>query len=215
MIMTLEVETRDSTESSETLRSRGITPAVFYGPKEAATPIAINARKLASVWKEAGETTIIKLSGAGHDLDTLIKDIQIHPVTGQILHVDFYALEKGKKIEIAVPLHFVGEAGAEKVGGVISKALHEVEIEVSAAELPHALEVDLSMLANIGDHISVKDIKLPPSATLKTDPNEIVASATHAAKEEEPAPAAEAAAEGEAGAEATAPAEGEATAEQH
>lgn len=191
MIMTLNVEQRDSKESAELIRKRGFAPAVFYGPKEDATPIVINARKLASIWKEAGETTIIKLEGAGHNLDTLIKDIQIHPVTGEILHADFYALEKGKKVEIAVPLHFVGEAPAEKLGGVISKAMHELEIEVAPAELPHALDVDLSLLTDLNSHITVGQIKLPPSATLKIDKEEIVASVTSHVEEAEPTPAAE------------------------
>ncbi len=186
MIMTLNVEKRDSNESAADIRSRGFAPAVFYGPKEEATSVVINARKLASVWKEAGETTIIKLEGAGEGIDTLIKDVQIHPVTGEILHADFYALEKGKKIEISVPLHFIGEAPAEKLGHVISKALHEVEIEVSAAELPHALDVDLSVLADIGAHITAGDIKLPPSASLKTPADEIVASVTSHTDEPEP-----------------------------
>jgi large subunit ribosomal protein L25 len=188
MMLTLEVTARDSKESTETLRGRGAVPAVFYGPKEKATAIAIDGKKLAHVWKQAGETTIIKLTGAGNDIDTLIRDVQVHPVSGQLLHADFYALEKGKKIEINVPLHFEGEAPAEKQGHIISKALHEIEIEVAPAELPHALAVDLSVLANIGDHIKVSDIKLPPSATLKTDAEEIVASVTAFVEEKEEAP---------------------------
>jgi large subunit ribosomal protein L25 len=189
MMLTLEVKARDSKESPEMLRARGAVPAVFYGPKEEATAIAIDGKKLAHIWKEAGETTIIKLQGAGDDKDTLIRDIQVHPVSGQLLHADFYVLEKGKKIEISVPLHFEGEAPAEKQGHIISKALHEVEIEVAPAELPHALSVDLSVLANIGDHITAKDIKLPPSAELKTDADEIVASVTAFVEEKEEAPA--------------------------
>lgn len=202
MNMVLEVSKRDSKESAEELRKRGLAPAVFYGPKESATPIAVNARTLASVWKNAGETTIIRLEGDGGGIDTLIKDVQFHPVTGQILHADFYALEKGKKVELAVPLHFVGEAPAEKLGHVISKALHEIEIEVAPSELPHALDVDLSVLENVGDHITAAQVKLPPSASLKISPEEIVASVTEV-KEEAPAAPPAAPEEG-------APAEGEA-----
>jgi len=73
-------------------------PAVFYGPKEASTAISVDARKLAHVWREAGETTIVTLKGLGEDKDTLIHDAQFHPVNGQLLHADFYVLEKGKKI---------------------------------------------------------------------------------------------------------------------
>lgn len=211
MIVKLEVSPRDSKESTETLRQRGAVPAVFYGPKEESTAISIDARRLASVWKDAGETTIITLSGAGEDKDTLIRDVQFHPVTSALLHADFYVLEKGKKITINIPLEFEGQAPAEKAGHVISKALHEIEIEVSSAELPHNLPVDLTVLVGVGDHITAAQIKLPPSATLITNPEEIVASVTEHIEEKEPAPAESAAAEGAAPAEGEAPAaEGEA-----
>jgi large subunit ribosomal protein L25 len=215
MMLTLEVTARDSHESPESLRARGAVPAVFYGPKEAATPIAIDQKKLAAVWKEAGETTIIKLTGAGGDKETLVKDVQFHPLSGQLLHADFYVLEKGKKVEITVPLHFEGDAPAEKQGHIISKALHEIEIEVAPAELPHSLTVDLSVLKDVGDHISAKDIVLPPSATLKTDADDIVASVTAFVEEKEEAPSPVVPAEiiGEKKEGGEAPAEGEAKSE--
>ncbi|KKW24370.1 MAG: 50S ribosomal protein L25 [Candidatus Kaiserbacteria bacterium GW2011_GWB1_52_6] len=174
----LEVRSRDAKESTATLRERGVVPAIFYGPKEAATPIAIEARLLERVWKEAGETTIVKLGGIGEPKDTLIHDVQFHPVTGKVLHADFYVLEKGKKVKIDVPLEWEGIAPAEKAGHVVVKALHEIEIEVAPAELPHHLMVDLAALANVGDRILVGDIELPASATLITPADEIVASVT-------------------------------------
>jgi large subunit ribosomal protein L25 len=173
------------------LRKSGVVPAVFYGPKEEATAVAIDARKLQHVWKEAGETTIVTLKGLGEDKDTLIHDVQFHPVTGSLLHADFYVLEKGKKIRIKVPIEFTGQAPAEKAGHVIVKALHEVEIEVAPAELPHHLEVDLGALKELADHITAAQIKLPPSAELITHGEEIVASATAFVEEKEeitPAP---------------------------
>jgi large subunit ribosomal protein L25 len=177
-MLALEVQARDEKDSSETLLAKGLIPAVLYGPKEPSASISIDARHLESVWREAGETTVITLKGVGGDKDTLIHDVQLHPVTSKILHADFYVLEKGKKIEISVPLEFVGEAPAEKLGHIIVKALHEIEIEVVPAELPHNLEVDLSTLAAVGDHITAEMIKLPPSATLVTHAEEIVASVT-------------------------------------
>ena len=195
-MLALEVKTRDEKVSSDALRAEGLIPAVLYGPKEAPTSISIDGRQLESVWREAGETTVITLKGVGGDKDTLIHDVQLHPLTSKILHADFYVLEKGKKIEISVPLEFIGEAPAEKLGHIIVKALHEVEIEVAPAELPHNLEVDLSTLNNVGDHITADMIKLPASATLITHAEEIVASVTafHEEKVEEavvPAPATE------------------------
>lgn len=189
-MLTLEVKARGE-ESPENLREKGDVPAVFYGPKEESTPIAINALKLEHVWKEAGETTIITLKGVGEDKDTLIHDAQLHPLTGKLLHADFYVLEKGKKVTIKVPLEFTGAAPAEKLGHIIVKALHEVEIEVAPLELPQYLEVDMSALANVGDHITAAQIKLPPSAHLLSNSEEIVASVKEFKEEKEeitPAP---------------------------
>jgi len=191
-MLALEVRQRGADESAQTIRARGFVPAVFYGPKKDATPISIDARALEHIWKAAGQTSIVTLKGAGDDTDTLIHDVQVHPVSGRILHVDFYVLEKGKKIRIFVPLEFTGEAPAEKLGHIISKAVHEIEIEVAPQELPHNLPVDISKLENVGDHILASQIQIPPSATLITHGDETVVSVTAFVEEriEEPAPAA-------------------------
>ncbi len=190
-MLALEITARKEGKSPDSLRKTGVVPAVLYGPKEGSTPISIEARKLERVWKEAGETTIITLTGVGEDKDSLIHDVQFHPVTGALLHADFYVLEKGKKITINIPLEFEGVAPAEKAGHIITKVMHEVEIEVLPQELPQHLTVDLSKLENVGDHISVSEIKLPASATLITNPEEVVASVTAFVEEKaeiEPAP---------------------------
>ena len=175
-MITLEVQARDGSDSPELLRERGVIPAVFYGPKESATPIAIDSLRLERLWREAGETTIVRLTGIGEEKDALIHDVQFHPVTGKLQHADFYVLEKGKKITLKVPLEFKGQAPAEKAGHIIVKTLHEVEIEVTPQELPHSLPVDLSSLENVGDHITAARIPLPASASLVTSADEIVVS---------------------------------------
>lgn len=172
----LEVKGRDAKESAEVVRSAGAVPAVFYGPNESATSIAIDVRELEKIWKEAGETTIVTLKGVGEDKDALIHDAQFHPVTGKILHVDFYVLEKGKKVKISVPLEFVGTSPAEKAGHIVVRALRSVEIEVAPQELPHKLSVDISILESVGDHILARNIPLPGSASLVSSADDIVAS---------------------------------------
>ena len=177
-MLALEIKRREAKESTETLRKRGVMPGVLYGPKEKSTAIAIDALKFDRLWREAGETTVVTLKGIGDAKETLIHDVQFHPVTSVPLHVDFYVLEKGKKIKIKVPLTFTGVAPAEKAGHIVVKTLHEVEIEVAPAELPHNLPVDISALSNVGERITAGQIKLPTSATLLTHASEIVASVT-------------------------------------
>jgi len=211
-MLTLNVQERSKKDSTETLRQKGLVPAVFYGPKEASTAIAIDSLKLERVFREAGETTIVKLSGVGEEKDTLIHDVQFHPVTGSMLHADFYVIEKGKKVTIKIPLEFVGAAPAEKLGHIVVKALHEVEIEVAPAELPHHLDVDLSKLENVGDRILAKEIKLPASAELKTHADEIVVAITEFKEEKEQTPVVPAEIIGEKKEGEVAPAEGAAAA---
>src|SRR5690606_26337192 len=103
---------------------------VFYGPKEEAVAVSFDRARFEKVLREAGESTVVTLTGVGEDKDTLIHDVQLHPVTDQPLHVDFYVLEKGKKVQTHVPLEFTGEAPAVKsLGGTLMKVLHELEIE--------------------------------------------------------------------------------------
>lgn len=185
-MLELEIKPRDSKESNDELRAGGSIPAVLYGPKEDATAITVDSKVFGKLFKEAGETTIIKLKGVGEEKDTLIHDVQLHPVTDVPLHADFYVIEKGKKITLNIPLEFIGEAPAEKLGHIVVKALHEVEIEVTPAELPQHLEVDISKLENVGDHITAAEIKLPKSAELKSNPEEIVVSVTAFVEEKEP-----------------------------
>jgi large subunit ribosomal protein L25 len=163
-------------------------PAVFYGPKAESTPIWVNEIELLKVWKAAGESTVVTLSLDGVEYDTLIHDIDREPVRGKIRHVDFYVLEKGKKVEIAVPLEFIGVSEAVKtLGGNLVKVLHEIEIEAMPKDLPHDIEVDISSLVDFDSQIHAGDIKLPAGVTLITDADEVIALVAEAKEETEEA----------------------------
>jgi large subunit ribosomal protein L25 len=172
MKLTIEKRAEDAT----TTRNKGKIPGVFYGPKATSTAIAVDATEFTKVWREAGESSVITLSGVDGDQDALIQDIQKDPVTELIKHVDFYVIEKGKKVQVAVPLEFVGVSFAVKsLGGSLIKVLHELEIEAMPKDLPHELEVDISVLADFDAQIKASDIKLPSGVTLITEADEIVA----------------------------------------
>ena len=129
---------------------------------------------------------IILKDSSGNELEALIHDLDVHPVTGDIRHADFYVIEKGKKVEVSVPLNFIGTAPAVKdIGGILVKVHREVEIEAAPKDLPHELEVDISSLAQLTDVICAKEIKLPTGVTLRMDPEEVVASISEAKEEAE------------------------------
>jgi len=107
----------------------------------------------------------------------LIQDVQIHPVTDKVLHIDFLAIDMNKKIQVDVALEFVGEAPAIKNGlGTLVKVMHEVEIEALPKDLPQHLEVDISGLNNLDDNITVADLKLPAGVEVLTDKEDTIAS---------------------------------------
>lgn len=178
-------------EDAATVRASGNIPGVFYGPKVSSTPISVNGPEFIKVWRQAGESSVITLTGVDEDHDALIHDISKDPVTDIVTHVDFYVIEKGKKVQVAVPLEFVGEAAAVKtLGGSLIKVLHELEIEAMPKDLPHAIEVDISALVDFEAQIKVSDIKLPAGVTATVDADEVVAlvSAPKEEKEEESGP---------------------------
>jgi large subunit ribosomal protein L25 len=191
MTLTLNATLREARgKKNEVLRDAGEMPAVVYGPKHTAQSIVINTRDFSKILKEAGESTIITLSGVGADTDVLIHDVHVDPVTGVVRHADLYAIESGKTIQIRVPIEFVGESPAVKQGAVITKVLHDVEIEALPKNLPQHLTVDVSVLVNAHDMIHVKDIVLPEGVIIKEEPEEIVAVASVVEEESDDAPTA-------------------------
>ncbi|MFA7252256.1 MAG: 50S ribosomal protein L25 [Candidatus Paceibacterota bacterium] len=176
-MLKLKVEKRDLKESLDSLRSAFKLPAVYYGKKEASTPIKLNLIDFKRALKTAGESTIISLDGAGIDVDVLIHDVDLDPVTDVPIHVDFYAIEKDKKLSVGVPLEFVGVSPAVKdLGAVLVKVAHEIEIEALPKDLPGKLEADISALVNFDSVITAADIKLPSGVSLKGKPEEVIAS---------------------------------------
>ncbi|MBP9771641.1 MAG: 50S ribosomal protein L25 [Candidatus Pacebacteria bacterium] len=181
----LTIEQRDAKASLDVLRAAGKIPAVFYGPKEEAMPIAVDAKEFGKVFKEAGESTVVTLSGIGDEKDSMIHEVDYNPVTGGIVHVDFYVIEKGKKVRTHVPLEFIGEAPAVKsLGGTLMKVLHEVEIEAMPKNLPHGIDVDISVLATFDDHIAVKDLRIPDGVEILNNADDTVASVAQPREEE-------------------------------
>jgi len=189
MAITLKVEKRDKKTDVAELRKAGKIPAVFYGKKEASTPISIAMADFLKTYKKAGESSVVILSGPDIDVESLIHDVDLHPVTGKPLHADFYVFEKGKKIKVNIPVEFTGIAPAVKeLGGTLVKVLYNVEIEAFPKDLPHRIDVDISSLVDFKSSIKASDIKLPTGVVLAINGEDIIASVSEPkAEEEEPA----------------------------
>jgi len=184
--LTVEKREKTGTGASSALRDAGKLPGVVYGRTHVAASVAVSLSDFEKVWKEAGESSVVTLTGAEGQTEVLINDVDIDPVTGKPRHVDFYAIEKGKKVEVEVPLTFEGIAPAEKeLGGIVIKVIHELAIEAFPKDLPHEITVDLSVLKDFESQILIKDIKLPSGVTATADPEEVVVTISQATEEPE------------------------------
>lgn len=185
-MLTLSVEKREkSSVSAPALLRKGLVPAVVYGAHQVSTPIMIPMGAFQKVLREAGEATIVSLDGLGAPLPTLIHEVDLDPLTNQPRHVDFYAVTKGKKVEVAIPLVFTGESPAVKAGANLVKVLHELEVKADPMSLPHNFNVDLSALVTVNDRIHAKDIVLPAGVELAVEPEEVIALAQEVVEEKE------------------------------
>jgi large subunit ribosomal protein L25 len=189
MTISLTASMRQETgKESKGLLKEGLLPAVVYGPKQEALSISVVARDFDTILRREGESSVVDLVGLAKPLQVLIHEVDRDPVTDVPRHADFYAIEKGAKVEVAVPLTYVGESPAVKAGANLVKVLHELEIEAAPADLPHEIEVDISTLVSVGDQIHVSDLKLPKGVEAKVEAEQVVVLAQEVEVEaEEPA----------------------------
>ncbi len=189
-MITLKVELRDPKSKLAALRAEGFVPAVYYGHKEKATPCVFPLNEFKKVWKVAGESSVITLEMPnGGKISALIHEVQMDPVKGVPIHVDFYAIEKGKEVEVHVPIEFIGVSEAVKslIGNLV-KVLFEVEVKALPENLPHNVVVDISSLVTLDDKITAGDIVLPKGVTLVTGATDVVIAIAVAKEEVEEAP---------------------------
>ncbi|MBU3968758.1 50S ribosomal protein L25 [Patescibacteria group bacterium] len=183
---TLEVEKRDAVKTPEEIRKEGGIPAVYYGKKTESTPVFVSMIKFKKIWKEMGGSSVFNIKDGNTEMSALIHDVQLHPVTDEPVHADFYIVEKGQTVKVSIPIEFIRESPAVKnLGGALVKVLHEIEVEAAPSDLPHEIVVDISGIVEIDGHIAVKDLKFPTGVKTTEEPEEIIV-LVEQPKEEEP-----------------------------
>jgi large subunit ribosomal protein L25 len=158
------------------LRREGLIPAVIYGVKIQPVHIQVPFRTLQTTLLKAGGTHLIDISVAGTPYSVLARVVQRDILKGDIIHVDFMAVDASTVIEAQVPISFVNEAPAERAGlGILLQGLQKVTIAALPANLIDRVEVDLSGLAQIGDTIYVRDLKVSDKVKIVDDGDDMVA----------------------------------------
>jgi large subunit ribosomal protein L25 len=176
---------------SRRLRRSGRIPAVVYGGGPA-IPITVDPKRLSPiVHSEAGHTVILNLEIRGRaPARVMLKDWQVEPIHGQLLHVDLVRIAKDAKLKIKVPIHITGQAKGVKVqGGIFEFVLRELEVECLPEDIPEHVDVDVTELL-IGRQLRVSDLPIVPRVKALTDPTRVVAHVVALrAEEEKPAEA--------------------------
>jgi len=161
------------------LHKQGFIPCVIYG-RDLKNPLSLKIEKkelLKLLHTHRLESSVFSLligDQKPKKIDVMIKEIQYHPVTGDILHLDFYAISLKRSIKVKVPITTKGEAiGAKQKRGVLNRLFWELEVECLPSEIPKEIEVDISNL-NIGESIYVKDLKIPTGVKILENPGNLV-----------------------------------------
>lgn len=162
---------------NEQLRNQGLIPAVLYGHKTENLLLTIKAADFDKIYKQAGESTLIKLKiEEDKERIVLIYNTATDPVSEKTIHIDFYQVKMDETLKTEVPLVFVGESPLiRNEGGVLVKSIQRLEIEALPQDLIHNIEVDVSALKAFDDSIRVKDLKIPERVKISANPEEMVA----------------------------------------
>jgi len=175
--LTLLAQARDETIKPKALRRSGIVPGVVYGHQFPSVSLQFPEPTLRRLLSKAGTTHLVNLvvPESGLSETVLIRDVQRHPVSGALLHVDLYRIVADQPITTAVPVRAHGEAPAIVIGGVVNMLLDEIEVECLPRDLPDHISVDLSVLTHMDSAIFVRDLPIPGNVTVLTDADTPVA----------------------------------------
>jgi large subunit ribosomal protein L25 len=170
------------------LRRSGSVPAILYGGKEP-VPITVNPREVLRVMQgHAGTTQLLTLrfEGDGGQRMAIIRDLQVDPVSEQLLHVDLQEVSMDRAITVSVAVHTIGEpSGVKNQQGILNLVLHELQISCLPGQIPARIEADVSAL-DIGDVLTVGQLTAPPGVRFLNDAGQAVATVSPPMAEEAP-----------------------------
>ena len=198
---TLEIQANARSAGSKNharrLRRSGKIPAVLYGPKTQAVALELDKKDFSTRVALLEGSHLVRLKSSVPALAekvALVKEMQFHPISGDVTHADLYEVDLAAKIQVQVPLRFVGKAAGVTRGGILQPIVREVDVECLPMDIPGFFNVDVSAL-DIGDSIHVEEIQMPADVTLVFESNFAVVTVVTPTVEE--APVAAAPAEGE------------------
>ncbi len=169
------------------LRRQAITPGIIYGSTTTPVPVQFDAKELTRVVQQAGRSSMIsvKVAGTPTPYKAIVRDLQFNPIKRTLRHIDLQALSMTETVRLPLHITLTGEAPVTEEGGMVLQQLNQIEIECLPDDLIHSLEIDISILTEIGQTIYVKDITPPSGITFLTSPEETIVQVTAEASEQQ------------------------------
>ncbi len=189
---TLEIEVKarqaGSKHQARRLRREGKIPAVLYGPKVESLALELNRKDFSNRVAGLEGSHLVRLKSASTalaDKVALVKEMQYHPVTGDVIHADFYEVDLTVRIEVSVPLRFIGKGAGVVRGGILQPIVREIQVECLPLDIPQFFNVDVSAL-DIGDSVHIEDLPMPEGVAAVYDSNFALVTIATPTVEEEP-----------------------------
>lgn len=183
--LVLNAEIRTTEEKLSEVRTSSMVPAVVYGKNQEPMLLKINNSDFLRAFRQAWESQLINLTVGKTKIEVLVHQIQREPISGDFLHIDFFAVTRGQKLITKIALNFIWESQAVKEWALLEEQLKEVEVKVLPKDLVDAFDVDLSILKEMGDSIKVSELNIDESIFEILTTEWVVVSATKPAKVEE------------------------------
>ncbi len=168
------------------LRAQGFVPAVLYGESMESRPLVLSKKDIVQILRlETGENTIFKVAVDADQYDAMIKDLQVDPVTDEVLHADLIRISMDKPVRVTVPIVHRGEpVGVKAEGGFIDFVTREVEVECLPRDIPENLAIDVSEL-HVNQSYKIENMAIPAGVRVITEPGTVLVLVSMPHKEEE------------------------------
>ena len=192
IVVAAESRTETGKNQNRRLRAKGLVPGVLYGTNKKAVSVAVSPKAIGAILRSAsGGNTLFDLEYAGSRRKVILKEFQVEPVNGRLLHADFYEVALDRTLELKVPVELTGvPVGVKTEGGLLDFVTRELEIECLPADIPERITVDVSHLA-LGRHFRVSELKVSEKIKILTDANLVIAHVVVPRAEEAPTVVAE------------------------
>lgn len=189
--MTIEVQRREELGKNANRRARaaGMIPAVVYGGGRESAAVQVNRRTFLELFRgshgvDQSKILLLKLADTGQERHAMIRDLQIDPISRQVVHIDFQRVLMDQRVRVTVPIEIKGTAyGVKTEGGVLDFVVREVHVECLPGDIPPHIDLDVTNL-HVGHHIEAGKLQLPEGVTLLDEPERVIVALGHSRTEE-------------------------------